>query len=115
MVQLVMIEFNIDWDMETVPSETDSNDCSGEFGHSLFPAKVLCYYSTNLSNEIMSLLHSGTINWHKDSTVLFEQWQKEYHSSDDGCFLIPVVTNVLVDAFSDPVFVVEDNPSLDKI
>jgi len=46
----VMIEFNIDWDMETVPSETDSNDCSGEFGHSLFLAKVLCYYWTNLSN-----------------------------------------------------------------
>ncbi len=111
----VMIEFNIDWDIESVPSETDSNECSGEFGHSLFPAKVICYYWTNLCNEIMSLVHSCTINWHKDSTVLFEHWQKEYQNSDDGHFLIPVVTNVSVDSFSDPVFVVEDNPTLEKI
>ncbi len=72
MVQLVMIEFNIDWDMETVPSETDSHDCSREFGHSLFLGKVLCYYQINLSDEIMSLVHSCTINWHKESMVLFE-------------------------------------------
>jgi len=62
--------------------------------------------------DIYALVHSCNDSTHKNDSILFQRWMKEY--IDRRLFVEPVLRVVPVDSFAIPILVIEDNNTVYK-